>query len=60
MRLKLKFNLMLIGVFTLALGTSGYMSYRQLNENAIQEVLVNAGVLMETILSAKPKTKKGK
>jgi protein-histidine pros-kinase len=32
---------------------SGYLSYRQLNENARDEVLSNAGVLMETILSAR-------
>ena len=53
MNLKLKFNLMLLAVFSLALSVSGALSYQQLNENARQEVLVNAGVLMETILSAR-------
>ena len=53
MKLKVKFNLMLVSVFALALGTSGYLSREQLNENARHEVLVNAGVLMETILSAR-------
>ena len=53
MKLKLKFNLVLLAVFSLALGLSGFISYRQLLENAKQEVLGNAGVLMETILSAR-------
>lgn len=53
MKLRVKFNLMLLLVFALALGTSGYISYKQLSENARQEVLANAGVLMETILSAR-------
>lgn len=53
MKLKLKFNLMLLAVFALALSISGFVSYRQLNENARNEVLANAGVLMETILSAR-------
>lgn len=53
MKLRGKFNLALIGVFGLALGASGYLSYKQLNDNARNEVLTNAGVLMETILSAR-------
>lgn len=53
MKLKLKFNLMLLAVFSVGLAISGYISYRQLFENAKSEVLANAGVLMETILSAR-------
>jgi len=53
MKLRGKFNSMLLVVFGLALGASGYFSYQQLNDNARDEVLSNAGVLMETILSAR-------
>lgn len=53
MKLRGKFNLMLLAVFGLALGASGYFSYKQLNQNARDEVLSSAGVLMETILSAR-------
>jgi len=53
MKLRGKFNLMLVLVFGLGLGASGYLSYKQLNENARAEVLSNARVLMETILSAR-------
>jgi HAMP domain-containing protein len=53
MKLRGKFNSMLLLVFGLALGASGYFSHRQLNENARGEVLSNASVLMETILSAR-------
>jgi protein-histidine pros-kinase len=44
---------MLAGVFAAGLGATGYVSYRQLNQNAQMEVLANAGVLMETIMSAR-------
>ncbi len=53
MKLRGKFNSMLLVVFGLALGASGYLSHRQLNDNARAEVLSNASVLMETILSAR-------
>jgi protein-histidine pros-kinase len=53
MKLRGKFNLVLFGVFGLALGASGYLSYQQLNENARNEVLTNAGVLMQGLLSAR-------
>jgi protein-histidine pros-kinase len=53
MKLKGKFNTMLVLVFGLGLGASGYLSYQQLNNNARAEVLSNARVLMETILSAR-------
>lgn len=53
MKLRSKFNLMLLAVFTVGLGVSGYLSYTQLNENARNEVLGNAGVLMESLLAAR-------
>lgn len=53
MKLRSKFNLMLVAVFTLGLSVSGYLSYTQLNDNARDEVLGNAGVLMESLLAAR-------
>jgi protein-histidine pros-kinase len=53
MKLRAKFNLMLGVVFSIGLGFSGYLSYTQLNENARNEVLGNAGVLMESLLAAR-------
>lgn len=53
MKLKLKFNLVMLVVFSMAFSISGYFSYQQLNDNARNEVLSNAGVLMETVLSAR-------
>ncbi|MDO8788547.1 MAG: DUF3365 domain-containing protein [Sulfuritalea sp.] len=53
MKLRGKFNSMLVLVFGLGLGASAYTSYQHLNENARDEVLSNARVLMETILSAR-------
>lgn len=53
MKLKLKFNLVMLVVFGIALLSSGYFSYQQLNNSARNEVLSNAGVLMETVLSAR-------
>lgn len=53
MKLKLKFNLVMLVVFSMAFAISGYFSYQQLNDNARNEVLSNAGVLMETVLSAR-------
>lgn len=53
MKLKLKFNLVMLVVFSMAFSISGYFSYQQLNDNARNEVLSNAGVLMETVLAAR-------
>jgi protein-histidine pros-kinase len=53
MKLKLKFNLVMLAVFSVAFSISGYFSYQQLNDNARNEVLSNAGVLMETVLAAR-------
>ena len=51
MGLRLKFNLVLLVVFLLGLGVTGYESYELLHKNAREEVLRNAGVMMESALS---------
>ena len=51
MGLRLKFNLVLLLVFALGLGVTGYVSYDLLHKNARDEVLRNAGVMMEAALS---------
>lgn len=56
MGLRLKFNLVLIVVFALGLGISGTVSYELLHKNAREEVLRNAGVMMEAALSMRAYT----
>ncbi len=56
MGLKLKFNLMLLVVFVLGFAISGYFSYNLLHKNARDEVLRNAGVMMEAALSMRQYT----
>lgn len=51
MGLRLKFNLVLIVVFVLGLGVTGFISHGQLHKNARDEVLHNAGLMMEAALS---------
>jgi protein-histidine pros-kinase len=51
MGLRLKFNLVMITVFVIGLGVTGYLSYELLHRNARDEVLRNAGVMMEAALS---------
>lgn len=51
MGLRLKFNLVLLLVFVIGLGTTGTVSYELLHRNARDEVLRNAGVMMEASLS---------
>jgi methyl-accepting chemotaxis protein len=51
MGLRLKFNLVLLAVFVIGLGATGYVSYELLHRNAREEVLRNAGVMMEASLS---------
>jgi len=51
MGLRLKFNLVLLVVFVLGLGVSSYISYNLLHRNAHDEVLRNAGIMMEAALS---------
>ena len=56
MGLRLKFNLVLLLVFTIGLGVTGYISYDLLHRNARDEVLRNAGVMMEAALSMRSYT----
>jgi protein-histidine pros-kinase len=56
MGLRLKFNLVLLLVFLLGLGVSGYVSYNLLHKNARDEVLRNAGVMLEAALSIRSYT----
>lgn len=51
MGLRLKFNLVLLLVFALGLGATGYISYDLLHKNAREEVVRNAGVMLEAALS---------
>jgi protein-histidine pros-kinase len=51
MGLRLKFNLMLLLVFAIGLGVTGYISHDPLHRNARDEVLRNAGLMMEAALS---------
>jgi len=51
MGLRLKFNLVMIAVFAIGLGVTGFVSYELLHRNAREEVLRNAGVMMEAALS---------
>jgi HAMP domain-containing protein len=51
MGLRLKFNLVLLGVFALGLAVSGYISYELLRRNAQDEVVRSAGLMMETALA---------
>jgi HAMP domain-containing protein len=56
MGLRLKFNLVLLVVFITGLGVTGYVSYELLHRNAREEVLRNAGVMMEAALSMRSYT----
>jgi HAMP domain-containing protein len=56
MGLRLKFNLVLMAVFVVGLGITGYISYELLHRNARDEVLRNAGVMMEASLSMRSYT----
>jgi len=56
MGLRLKFNLVLLLVFMVGLGATGYVSYELLHRNARDEVLRNAGVMMEAALSMRSYT----
>jgi HAMP domain-containing protein len=56
MGLRLKFNLVLLIVFLLGLAVSGYVSYDLLHKTAREDVLRNAGVMMEAALSTRQYT----
>jgi protein-histidine pros-kinase len=49
--LRLQFNLVLLAVFALGLGATGYIAYDQLHRNAREEVARNAGLILEAALS---------
>jgi len=52
----MKFNLVLLAVFAVGLAVTGYISYDLLHKNARDEVLRNAGVMMESALSMRAYT----
>jgi HAMP domain-containing protein len=56
MGLRLKFNLVLLVVFLMGLGVSGYISYDLLHKTAREDVLRDAGVMMEAALSTRQYT----
>lgn len=58
MGLRLKFNLVLVLVFGAGMGVSAYVSHRLLDDNAKQETLRNAGLMMESALSVRGYTVK--
>jgi HAMP domain-containing protein len=58
MRVTTKFNLVLCFVFALGLGAAGLVSYSVLHKHAQEEVLTNAGVMMEAALAIRGYTVK--
>lgn len=56
MRLRLKFNLVLIVVFLVGFVATGAVSYELLQRNARDEILRDAGLMMETALSVRKYT----
>jgi protein-histidine pros-kinase len=53
MKLIWKFNLVLLGIFVFGFLVAGYISYRALQENAREEILQNARLMMEAALSSR-------
>jgi protein-histidine pros-kinase len=51
MGLRTKFNLIMFLVFTTGLVVTGFISYEMLHRNAREEVLQNAGIMMEAALA---------
>jgi HAMP domain-containing protein len=56
MRLMVKFNLVLVAVFALGLVVTGALSYRILQQNARQEIVDRAGLMMEAALAVRSYT----
>ena len=56
MKLILKFNLVFIAIFLIGLGVAGYMSNQLLQQNAREEILQNARLVMETALATRSYT----
>ena len=51
MSLRMKFNLVLVVIFALGFAICGYFSYDLLQRNARNEVLRNAGLMMDTAIA---------
>ncbi len=51
MKLKTKFNLVLVGVFSVGLLVTGLLSYKILQKNAREEVIQQAGMMMEAAMA---------
>jgi len=58
MRLTTKFNLVLFAVFSLGLAIAGYISYSVLQKHAREEVLTQAGMMMEAAMAIRGYTVK--
>ena len=56
MKLILKFNLVFIAILLLGLGIAGYMSNQLLQQNAREEIVQNARLVMETALATRAYT----
>ena len=56
MKLVWKFNLVLLGIFLLGFIVAGYVSHRVLQQNAREEILQNARLMMESALSSRTYT----
>jgi HAMP domain-containing protein len=56
MKLLLKFNLVFVLIFALALAATGYVSWRLLERNARDEIAQNARLLMDAALSTRSYT----
>lgn len=58
MGIRLKFNIVLLLVFSAGMGVSAWVSHRLLQDNAKEEVLRNAGLMMEASLAIRSYTVK--
>ena len=56
MKLILKFNVVFIAIFLIGLGAAGYVSNQLLQQNAREEILQNARLVMETALATRAYT----
>jgi protein-histidine pros-kinase len=56
MKLILKFNLAFVAIFLIGLGVAGYTSNQLLQQNAREEILQNARLVMETALATRAYT----
>lgn len=56
MKLILKFNLVFLLIFLIGLGAAGYVSNQLLQQNAREEILQNARLVMETALATRAYT----